>query len=219
MKVLNKINAKNNESKEVLDDLIAAIANGTFEPGQRLVELQLCEIFGTKRSSIREALRRVEDEGFVKIIKNIGAFVSEASRKDIEEMYDLLSALDGMAARIATPFISSKQIEELEKFLKKMETAEKPEVFAAGNHVFHSLICLYSENKRLIKLTDNLRFNIRFLSFRNFFSELQRTASIKDHRKIIEAICNNDPKKAEGLMRKHVTEAKYRLIKWINKTS
>jgi DNA-binding GntR family transcriptional regulator len=218
MTARNKIKTDNNESRQIVDDLMTAIANGTFKPGQRLVEMQLCEIFNAKRSSVREALRRLEHEGFVKIIKNVGALVTEGSQKDLEEMYDLLSVLDGVAVRLATPFISSKQIEELEKLIKKMETEEKPALLAASNHEFHSLLCLYSENKRLIKLTDNLRLNISLLSFQNFFSKTQKIASVSDHRKIIEAITKNDPKKAEALMRKHVTEAKYRAIKWMNKS-
>jgi DNA-binding GntR family transcriptional regulator len=218
MKVRNKIEMKNTESRKIAEDIMTSVAKGTFKPGQRLVEMQLCELFGVKRSSIRDALRRLEHEGFVRIIKNVGAFVAEASQKDLEEMYDLLSVLDGLAVRIATQFISSKQIEELEKLIKKMEIAEKPTVLVSCNQEFHSKICSYSENKRLIRMADNLTLNISLLSFQNFFSEIQKSASISDHRKIIEAMSNKDPEKAEAMMRKHITDAKYRLIKLINKS-
>lgn len=206
------------ESKNLTDDLMNEIAKGTFKPGQRLIEKQLCEFFNVKRSSLRESLRALEHEGFVRIVKNVGAFVAEASQKDIEEMYDLLSVLDGLAVKIATRFISVSQLQKLEKLIKKMETAEKPAVLSACNREFHTLICAYSENKRLIRVTDNLRLNISLLSYRNFFSENQKMTSIRDHQKIIQAMRQNKSDQAETLMREHILDAKYSLIKSMNKS-
>jgi DNA-binding GntR family transcriptional regulator len=205
-------------SQDVVSELMTAIAIGTLKPGQRLVELQLCELFGVKRNKIREALRKLEHDGFVKITPNVGAVVSETSRQDIEQMYDLLSVLDGMAVRVIAPYITPEQLETLEDLIRKMEATDKPDLFSNFNREFHHLLCAYSENTRLKKLTDNLRLSINAFGFRSFFAPGQIAASNSDHRKILQAIKENTPEKAERIMRKHLVDAKKRLIKWMYKS-
>jgi len=203
---------------EVAKEIMKAIATGALKPGQRLVEVQLCELFDVKRNKIREALRKLEHEGFVNITPNVGAVVSEVSRIDIEQMYDLLSVLDGMAVRLVTPCVMPEQLASLEAVLDKMEATDDPALFADHNNEFHTLLCSYSENGRLMKVADNLRLSIMAFGFRSFFAPGQIAASNRDHRKALQAIKENKPEKAEKIMRKHVLDAKNRLIKWLYKS-
>ena len=211
---------KNNEKapQDVVRKLMTAIATGTFKPGQRLVELQLCDLFSVKRSKIREALRKLEHDGFVKITRNVGAVVAKFSRRDIEQIYDLLGVLDGMAVRVATPFITPEQLKSLENILNKMESIDNPALFSDYNNEFHALLNSYSENKRLMKVAENLRLSVNAMGFRSFFAPGQIAASMNDHRKLIEAIRENKPEKAERIMRQHLIDAKKRLIGWIYKS-
>jgi DNA-binding GntR family transcriptional regulator len=203
---------------ELAKEIMTAIATGALEPGQRLVEVQLCELFGVKRNKIREALRKLEHDGFVNITPNVGAVVSEVSRIDIEQIYDLLAVLDGMAVKVVTPCIVPEQIATLEGMLDKMEATNEPALIADYNAEFHSLLCSYSENSRLMKVADNLRLSIVAFGFRSFFVPGQIAASNKDHRKVLQAIKENKPDKAEKMMRKHVIDARNRLIKWMYKS-
>ena len=205
-------------SHEVAKEIMTAIATGALKPGQRLVEVSLCELFGVKRNKVREALRKLEHDGFVNITPNVGAVVSEVSRIDIEQMYDLLSVLDGMAVRVVTPCIAPEQLASLEVILEKMEATDDPALYADHNNEFHSLLAAYSENSRLIKVADNVRNSIAAFGFRSFFAPGQIAASNRDHRKILDAIKENKPEKAEKTMRKHVLDAKNRLIKWMYKS-
>jgi len=212
---------KNNEKapQDIVRELMTAIATGTtFKPDQRLVELQLCDLFGVKRSKIREALRKLEHDGFVKITRNIGAVVAKFSRRDIEQIYDLLGVLDGMAVRVATPFIAPEQLKSLDNILHEMESTDDPSLFSNYNNEFHALLNSFSENNRLMKITENLRLNVSAMGFRSFFAPGQISASINDHRKIIEAIRENKPEKAERIMRQHLIDAKKRLIGWMYKS-
>ena len=197
---------------------MTAIATGALKPGQRLVELHLCNLLGAKRNKIREALRRLEHDGFVRITPNVGAFVAEPSRNDIEQIYDLLSVLDAMGVRIATPFVTPEQLKHLQTLLNKMEATTKPSLFADYNNQFHTLLCSYSENSRLMKLTENLRLSIAAFGFRSFFAPGQIEASRSEHGKLLQAIKQNKPQQAERIMRKHMVNAKNRLIKWMYKS-
>lgn len=205
-------------SQDIADELRAMIATGKLSPGQRLIELQLSQQLEVTRNRVRDALRRLEHEGFVKITPNIGAVVAEFSRADIEQMYDLLAVLDGLAVRIATPFITPRQITTLESIATTMETSDKPIVFADHNNEFHSLLCSFSENGRLMRVAENLRLNISAFGFRSFYVPGQIMASNEDHRKILQAIRDRKPAKAETVIRKHVVDAKNRLIKWMYKS-
>ncbi|MGO9567666.1 MAG: GntR family transcriptional regulator [Desulfomonilaceae bacterium] len=204
--------------REVAEEIMTAIATGSLKPGQRLVEVQLCELFGVKRNKIREALRKLEHDGFVKITPNVGAVVSEFTRNDIQHLYDLLSVLDGMAVRIVTFCVMPEQLENLEAVLEKMEAINEPASYADYNNEFHSLLCSYSENSRLMKVADNVRLSIKAFGFRSFFVPGQIAASNRDHRKILQAIIENKPEKAEKIMRKHLIDTRNRLIKWMYKS-
>jgi DNA-binding GntR family transcriptional regulator len=198
--------------QEVAHELKTAIASGTFKPGQRLVELQLCDDFGVTRSKVREALRRLEHDGLVEITRNVGAMVIEISRNDVEQIYDLLSVLDGLAARVAAPYITSQRLESLENLLLKMGATDKPTLFAALNHEFHLLLCSYSENSRLIKVAADLRLSIRVCGFASFFVPDHIAASKVEHRSIAQALKEGEPAKAEMMVRKHYMDSKIRLI-------
>jgi len=204
--------------QEIANKLITAITTGQFSPGQRLVELQLCELFNVKRSKVREALRKLEHDGFVKIKRNVGAVVSRFSRRDIEEVYDLLAMLDGLAVRIATPFITSDQLKRLEEIIDKMESTDDPALFNDLNNNLHTLIELYCENRRLIKATEVLRLNIPAFGFSSFFAPGQIAASVREHRQIVKAIKDGKGEMAEKMMRDHIVNAKNRLIKWMYKS-
>jgi DNA-binding GntR family transcriptional regulator len=206
------------ERQKIVEELKAGIASGTLKPGQRLVEVHLSKVFGVTRSKIREALKKLEQDGFVKIIPNVGARVAEFSQKDIENIYDLMSVLEGLAVRVITPFLTDEQLKKIEALIHKVEAAHKPTQFFEVNNELHSFLIALSENDDLIKLADNFMFRIRCLNLQCLFSPGQMAAGVKEHRKIFEAIKERKAVKAEQLMRNHLLCAKNRLIKYINKS-
>jgi DNA-binding GntR family transcriptional regulator len=203
---------------QIAEILQAEVARGTLKPGQRLVESHLCERFGTKRSRIREVLRQLEQNGFVNIIPNVGATVASLSQKDIEQTYDLLGVLEGLAVRVITPFLTVSQSERLEDLLENMEVTDKPSSFLDYNLEFHSLLTSWSENDRLMKFTEILRRNQKRYATHSFLSPGQIQASRIDHRRIFNAMKAMKPVEAERLMRTHLLRAKHRLIKYMNKS-
>lgn len=203
---------------KIVEDLKTGIASGKLKPGERLVEVHLSKIFGVTRSKIREALKKLEQDGFVKIIPNVGARVAEFSQRDIEHFYDLMSVLEGLAVRVITPFVTEEHLKKIEALVDKVEAAPTATQFYELNNQLHSFLIALSENDHLIKLADNFMFKIRCLNLQCLFSPGQMAAGIKEHRKIFEAIKERNAVKAEQLMRNHLFCAKNRLIKFINKS-
>ncbi len=203
---------------QIADALRAEVARGSLKPGQRLVESHLCERFGTKRSMIREILRQLEQDGFVKLIPNVGATVTAISQKEIEQSYDLLCVLEGLAVRVITPFLTAGQLGQLERLLEKMDRTDRPSSFLDYNFEFHSLIVSWSENDRLMKFTDILWRNQRRYGTQSFLSPGQIQASRSDHRRILDAMRAMKPVEAERRMRTHLLRAKNRLVKHMNRS-
>jgi len=210
--------SNNDKRHKIAEALASEIACGRIKPEHRLVEAQLGGRFGVKRNSVRQVLRDLEQDGFVKIVPNVGATVASLSQKDIEQTYDLLGVIEGLAVRVITPFVTPEQIEKLEGLLIKMESTNIPSQFLDFNVEFHSLISSWSENDRLIKLRESLRRNQMRFGIYSFFSPGQMTASRLDHRRIFDAMKSGKAVEAERLMRAHLLHAKNRLIKYMNKS-
>lgn len=206
------------ERQKIIEELKTGIANGTFGPGQRLVESRLSELLGAPRSRIREVLRNLEQDGFVKIIPNAGAVVAEFSQRDIEHLYDLISVLEGLAVRVITPFLSDEQIGAIEALVSKIEASSGPTLFYHSNMEFHGLLTTLTENDHLIKLMDSLRSRIQCVNLQILLAPGQMATSIKDHRKILEAMKRRDSVRAEQLMRNHILQAKNHLLRGMNKS-
>jgi DNA-binding GntR family transcriptional regulator len=202
----------------IVQNVKAEIASGTLTSGQRLVEVSLAERFAVKRNKIREALRQLEHDRFVEIIPNVGAIVPELSQKDIENTYDLVGVLEGLAARVATPYVKPGHIKKLERLIAKMEGTDKPSQFLSYNQRFHALLTSLAENNRLTDFTEILVLQLKRLGLQGFYRAGRMTASIKEHKKIVEAIKENNPLKVEKLIRDHFFHAKNELVRYLNKS-
>ena len=100
---LTKINLDNYKPLRdvVFENLREAILEGKLEPGQRLMEVQLAEQLGVSRTPVREAIRKLELEGLVVMLPRKGAYVADVSLKDIIDVLEIRSTLEGLAAYLA----------------------------------------------------------------------------------------------------------------------
>lgn len=101
--------------QKVAQTIRRAIIAGRFEPGQRLVEKDLCELLGVSRPSLREALRQVEAEGFIETIPNRGPIVVKLDAEAIRHLYDVLSILEAQAARLFSMNATDEELAALDR--------------------------------------------------------------------------------------------------------
>jgi len=210
MDKLFKINDYELLSKKVYRILKTRIINGNLKPGEKILEVNIAEQLGVSRTPIREALRELAAEGFVKMIPNQGMVVSNVSIEDIKEVLQIRKLLEGFAASVAAKKINQEEIAKLEGIIKKMSiiiSKSKPDVVAYSelNAQFHNLILNACGNKRLIKICTNLsgsdhRFRIRAL--RDNSERLKY--SLKEHHEIMEVLKRKDAEQAERLSKKHI---------------
>ncbi len=189
-------------SQKVYRALKTEIIKGSLKPGTKLLEGKIAKQMGVSRTPIREALKKLAAEGFVKMNPNQAVVVSNASVEDVQEVLQIRGVLEGLAARLAIKMISEKEIKELEKYQKQMEYYTKKDdvlAFSEMDAEFHELILNICGNNRLIQIRKNLndqdhRYRIRSLSVPG-----RLKCSLKEHKEVVEALKRKDAEQADRL--------------------
>ena len=194
-------------SEDIADSIRTAIIKGKFRPGEKISEGELAESMGISRTPLREAFRRLENEGFIEIIPRKGAVVTEINPDEAFQLYEIKSTLEGLAARLAAPRMTEKDIEKLERINRELEDRQAEDDidgFYKTHCRFHEVFVKLCGNRRLIQIISNLndhfkRFGVISLTFPGQFDEAAR-----QHREIIGAFRNGDGESIEAKVRKNV---------------
>lgn len=207
------------DKSEIVKYIKDLIVKDKLQARQRITETQVCQELNVGRSKVREALRHLEQEGFVEIIPNSGAIVKELSQKDIVQIYDIMGVLEGLSMRIATHMISEEEIQKIEELVIKMEeNRDNKFLLSQYNMEFHTLLTQLGGNERLIEFMKNIREHTQRMRLQTFYNEEQVKASLREHRLILKAIKERKPIKVENVIRKHFLDSKNRLVKSLNST-
>jgi DNA-binding GntR family transcriptional regulator len=136
----------------IANDLREAIISGRFKVGERLIEDALAEQYGVSRVPVREALRRLETEGFVTLTPYRGATVSTGSARDSLELMQVRRGLEVMAARLSAENRGGEVAAELSAVVDRgREAAHSYQVQALPPLImeFHELVAVASGNHQL----------------------------------------------------------------------
>jgi DNA-binding GntR family transcriptional regulator len=197
-------------SQRVYTVLKAAIIKGDLEVGAKLTEAKMAAQLGVSKTPVREALRQLAEEEFVRITPNQGVVVSKISIEDIKDFLQLRMALEGFAANLAAKRISKKEIKELEKYneqMYKFATEKDLAAFAKENDKFHNLLLHASGNKRLTRTASNFT-DIAYRFWLKSLNEPEKLkSSLEEHSNILTALKKKDPEQAERLTRIHLNNA------------
>lgn len=172
----------------------------------RLDERQLSEELGVSRTPIREALCRLENDGFVRTIPRRGAFIARKSKQEIVEMITVWAALESMAARLITEHASDKEIAELRQMFATFaddKVQAHIDEYSETNISFHQALFRLSHNELLTHMIDNMFLHMRSIRMRTISESDRASRSIIDHMHIIEALEARDAELAERLTREH----------------
>jgi len=194
-------------SEDIAESIKTAIIKGKFKPGQKISEGELAESMGISRTPLREAFRKLENEGFIKIIPRKGAVVVDIDAEEAINLYEIKSTLEGLAARLAAANMKEKDIGKLERVneeLKELIDKNDLESFYRMHTRFHEGFVKLCGNKRLIQMISNLndhfnRFGIISLTLPGQFEK-----AIEQHEEIIKAYKSGDPNLVEKRVKTNV---------------
>jgi DNA-binding GntR family transcriptional regulator len=196
-------------------DLKKRILNGELTPNTPLTEEALAEEFQVSRTPIRDALRKLEQDGLVEIIRRKGTYVRGLSTTDIEEIFTIREALEGICARVATELISNQNLDYLEMMLNRAD-----EEFARGNietahktgNEIHDVILRIAGNHRILNTVSNLKDHIQRLHTLSTNIPGRLELSNKQHWEIFHAIQKKNAELAENKMREHIRSTRSSII-------
>ena len=192
------------------------IVNNRLPPGSSYLETELAEMLGMSRTPVREAAVMLEAQGLVEVRPRRGIRILPVSVLDMEEIYDVLTVLEGLAAeKAAKRPVTAEEKKAIEAALDAMDAAldaDDREAWAEADRRFHHhLICL-AGNGRLDAIVTS--FNDQVQRARNVTARLRPkpVASNQDHRDVYEAILSGDSERARDVHTQHRMRAKVLLI-------
>ena len=191
--------------EQVKEHLLERILDGTYEPGDRLVETRIAQELGTSQAPVREALRELELLRFVESKPFVGASVRDVSEDELAEIYPVRAALEEVAAREAALRLGGEVAQlaaEVEAMRRAADTGDTHEQVEHDVR-FHRLIVEASGNATLAEVWGSLRVEARTV-ITLLRTGIDRHELVEMHLPILEALAQGDPDAAGRAAREHV---------------
>ena len=196
--------------QSVYDALIDLIVGGELPPGQHMVETDLARQLGVSRQPIREALHRMEAEGWVDLRPSQGAFVHVPTDSEVDELLDVRALLEAETARLAaagsgsSPQDRQAQLARLREICREGQAAAEADDFGsavAANNAFHAEIAVIGGNVVLAELAGIVGRRVQW--YYRMVAPARGHGSWAEHAEMIDVIEAGDPERAQALARKH----------------
>lgn len=183
--------------------------------GSQLTEEALAEEFSASRTPVRQALQRLARENFVELIPFVGCVVHQLTISDIEEIYTLREALEGMAARCAAQIIDEQNLKIIEEDIRRSQTGEEG---GTDGKVMHEVLLSLMGNSRIDQIMNNVSEQVRWLHNYSLTLSGQSERARLEHEAVLDALRHHDGEEAERRMRLHIRNTKESVIQAFRNT-
>ena len=218
---------------EIAFRLQRKILSGDYQPGSRLVQDELCQIFGVSRTPIREALRKLQAQHLVEVIPNRGAKVRLFDKKELVEVYTIRAELEGFGCELAasklTPKIRSRLKEVQGKLAAGVSRFARQEVgpddesrfnsmVTESNAEFHQTIHRAAGNNNLVRMVADLQqFFPKDYIWQAVRSNVHEflELNVEEHERVLDCLGAGDASGARREMKRHVLHAGSRLVSYL----
>jgi DNA-binding GntR family transcriptional regulator len=190
--------------QSVYEALVELIVAGSLRPGQHLVESELARQLGVSRQPVREALHRLEAEGWIDLRPSQGAFVHVPTDREVDQLLDVRELLEGATARLAARAATPEAVARLRAACDEGRTAvDSGDVAAAvaANNDFHAAVAEIAGNEVLAQLAEIVARRVRW-HYRQV-APTRGHESWAEHAELAAAIEAGDADQAAGLARLH----------------
>ena len=190
--------------QDVAERLRQQIFNRELEPGDWIDEQKIAVEYGISRTPLREALKVLAVEGLVTMKLRRGAYVSEMSTRDVDQVYHLMALLEADAASRVAAQASDVQIAELQALHDRLESqVSQRDAFFATNEEFHLRLLALAGNRWSAQIVQDLRKVMKLNRQLSLFKQGRLAESLAEHRAVMAAIAARQPEAATLLMRAH----------------
>jgi DNA-binding GntR family transcriptional regulator len=191
-----------------------AIARGELKPGERVMEVEVAAWLDVSRTPVRDALRRLESEGMLRVEPRTGLVVTSITREAMLELYVMREVLEGTAARLCARHASDFEIMELEDIVRREERLHGDyEALSRLNRTFHDTIHRGAHNRYLEKSLSAVNDSMCLLGKSQMLIPERASEAKLEHAELFGAILKRDGDTAEALARRHVRSAQKQRVK------
>jgi DNA-binding GntR family transcriptional regulator len=186
---------KDSLAEEALSKIQEAIVSGDLRPNQRLIEVQLSRKFGMSRTPIREAIRRLQQTGYVTIQPSGGAIVTEFSQKHMKEQFEIREVLETLVVKLACERATEEQIHQAREYLDlAVECAARNDFneYYRFDALFRDVLLEACDNDRLITLVKTLRNYYYLGRLVRVISDAELRRNIKQEFALINSVSDRN---------------------------
>jgi len=185
--------------EQVYADLREWIVSGILKPGEKLRDAELAEALGVSRMPVREAIRRLEDEGLVETAANRWTRVSFVDVEGAKRVYPILAKLESLAISLAAPRMGEEELRlmsEANDRLREALESGRGGAASEADREFHRIFITSAENPELAGLLEGLKVKLRRLEAAYFGGCMIADRSVTEHREILAALKDGDYERA-----------------------
>jgi len=204
-------------NESIADSLRADILRGNLKSGQALKQDEIAAQFGISKIPVREALIQLKAEGLVNFYPNRGAFVSELSAVEADEIYVMRIALETAVLARAIPHLTVAHLKHAKEILDAIDREENIAKWGELNWEFHATLYSPAALPRLMDTIRTLHSNIARYLVLYLAGMAYQKKSQKEHRAILEACRHGNTEKAVAVLVVHLQGASDHLVAFLNK--
>ncbi len=193
--------------EDVAEHLRTMITEETLPEGSRVDEVELCALLDISRTPLREALKVLQSEGLISIEPHRGARVTAVNATELNELFDVLSGLERLAAELAAARASNEELETFRLLNLDMEAqyqARNPRTYFALNLQVHQQVVDMSGNRQLQRVHSLLSGRTRRGRYFSTLSDAHWDESVQEHRALVQALLARDGAQAGRILFDHV---------------
>ncbi|MCD6265799.1 MAG: GntR family transcriptional regulator [Deltaproteobacteria bacterium] len=207
-----------NASSHIYERLKEDIIDLKYRFGQKIVDNEIASQFGVSRTPIRETLSKLERDGFVKKIPNVGYFINRISIQDIKDLYFVRGIIELEGVKLALKNMDEEKIISLEKIVRnsrKLLEAKNLTEYAKASWQMHRTFVLYGENRLLYQMFNAMSEKLIMAANIGFREQKRLFKGQNDHETIIAYLKKNKWKELIRFLKKHIKEAEKNTIETI----
>jgi DNA-binding GntR family transcriptional regulator len=200
--------------QEVAERLRQDIYRQYLKPREWIDEKALAGHYGISRTPLREALKVLHAEGLVTLVPRRGCYVKELSSQELDQIFPVMSLLEGRCAYEATVKASAADLQHLDQLhaeLERYAAANDVDGYYEHNHRFHEEVQRLAGNQFLQRAISDLRKQLQLVRHLQLRAPGRLHASLSEHRQIMQALHARDAQAAENIMKQHLLQQRVAL--------
>jgi len=204
--------------RELVDRLQTLILNSELKPGTKVPEKLLCDQFGVSRTPLREALKVMASYGLVRLEPNRGAWVTQVTEEEVEEVFPVLGALEALSGQLACARITDAEIEEVRTLHAQMVQSYENrdlDAYFVVNQQIHRAILMAARNGTLTTSCEALSLRMQRARYLANMSESRWSEAVQEHEKILQHLAARDGAKLAETLLNHMDAKRASVIKWL----